>query len=304
MRGSTSNAGLVRAFSRELARAGGLLSPDYLESGLSLGEARCLYELGQAAGLAVSALADALGLDLGYVSRVVSRLAAQRLVTKRAEGGDGRSRRVMLTAAGRARLARMERQADLRIDGWLRSKPGDGVDGLLDGLRAFLGPADRRPEIRDARRGDVGRIIARHAEIYDAEFHYPPSFEGYVVEAFADFVKDFSPPRDRIFVAERGGRFLGSVASKGLARATAQLRFLLLEPAARGLGLGRRLVGAVVDHARASGERRIILETASDLDAARGLYAAFGFRRTRSLAGAPWLPAGVRSERWELELDS
>ncbi|HKA89993.1 MAG TPA: helix-turn-helix domain-containing protein, partial [Haliangiales bacterium] len=92
MPGSPSTAGLVRAFSRELARAGGLLSPDYLESGLSLGEARCLYELGAPGGRTVSALAEGLGLDLGYVSRVVSRLAAQGLATKRAEAGDARAR--------------------------------------------------------------------------------------------------------------------------------------------------------------------------------------------------------------------
>ncbi len=302
MRGSTSTAGLVRAFSRELARAGGLLSPDYLESGLSLGEARCLYELGCPGGLTVSALAEGLGLDLGYVSRVVSRLAAQGLATKRADSGDARSRRVALTRRGRARLARLGKRADRRVEDWLRSKPAGGVGGLVAGLRAFLGAEGGRAEIREARPGDVGRIIARHAEIYDSEFGYPPFFEGYVVEAFAKFMKDYSPPRDRIFVAERDGRFLGSVAVKGLARATAQLRFLLVEREARGLGLGRSLVGAVVDHARRTGERRIILETASDLDAARALYAAFGFRKKRSFAGAPWLPPGVRSERWELDL--
>jgi len=115
-------------------------------------------------------------------------------------------------------------------------------------------------------------------------------------------MKGFSPPRDRILVAEVAGRHLGSVAVKGLPHETAQLRFLLLERSARGLGLGRRLVGAVVDHARAHGERRVVLDTASDLDAARALYAAFGFAKTRSFAGAPWLPARVRSERWELDL--
>src|SRR5262249_16899734 len=194
---------------------------------------------------------EGLGLDLGYVSGVVSRLAAQGLATKRAEAGDARARRVELTRRGRAHLARLGERADRRIDDWLRPKPPGAVAGLLDGLRAFLGPGDEPAEIRDARAGDIGRIIARPAEIYAAEFGYPPFFEGYVVEAFASFMKDYAPPRDRILVAERAGRFLGSVAVKGLARATAQLRFLLVEREARGLGLGRRLVAAVVDHARA-----------------------------------------------------
>ena len=152
------------------------------------------------------------------------------------------------------------------------------------------------------RPGAIGHIIARHGEIYVAEFGYPPVFEHYVVQAFGEFLADRSPPRDRIFVAERAGRFVGSIASKGLPDATAQLRFLLVEADARGHGLGRRLVRSVVDHARRLGERRIVLDTASDLTAARALYASHGFRLTASTPGEPFLPRGVASERWELAL--
>ncbi|HEX8115541.1 MAG TPA: GNAT family N-acetyltransferase, partial [Kofleriaceae bacterium] len=112
----------------------------------------------------------------------------------------------------------------------------------------------------------------------------------------------FSPPRDRIFIAERAGRFIGSIASKGLPDATAQLRFLIVEADARGHGLGRRLVRSVIDHARRMGERRIVLDTASDLTAARALYADHGFHLTARTPGEPFLPRGVASERWELAL--
>jgi DNA-binding MarR family transcriptional regulator/GNAT superfamily N-acetyltransferase len=302
--GSTSASAtpLLRAFSRELARAGGLLSPDYLASGMSLGEARCLYELGHSDGFDLSALAARLDLDLGYVSRAVSRLVQRGLVSKRVGTADARSRSVVITAKGRTQLAAIDRRANHRLDAWLASKPGAAVDDLAGSLRAFFDSPNDRIAIRGPRPGSIGHIIARHGEIYVAEFGYPPVFESYVVRAFGDFMATFSPPRDRIFVAERDRRFVGSVAVKGLPDATAQLRFLLVERSARGHGLGRRLVQRVLDHARSSGDRRIVLETASDLDAARSLYAMHGFRNVRSVAGEPWLPHGVASERWELDL--
>lgn len=294
---------LVRAFSRELARAGGLLSPDYLSSGMSLGEARCLYELGHADGFEVSALAAQLDLDLGYVSRAVSRLAQRGLVSKRVSAADARARSVVITAKGRGQLAAIDQRANHRLDAWLASKPAPAVHELAGSLQAFFGAASDRIAVRDPRPGEIGHIIARHGEIYVTEFGYPPVFESYVVRAFGDFLATFAAPRDRIFVAARGGRFVGSIAVKGLPDRAAQLRFLLVERAARGHGLGRRLVQRVLDHARGAGERRIVLETASDLDAARALYAAHGFRKVRSVAGEPFLPRGVASERWELELE-
>lgn len=291
---------LVRAFSRELAAAGGLLSPDYLESGFSLGEARCLYELGHADGFEISALARQLNLDLGYVSRVVSRLAARGLVAKQAAARDPRARAATITAKGRARLAVLDRHANRRLTAWLAGKPAAAVAELTGGLRAFYGEPER-VVVRGPRPGSMGIIVARHAEIYTREFGYAPAFEGYVMQACLEFVQGFSPPRDRVFIAERGGEFLGSIAVKGLPDATAQLRFLLLDRQARGLGLGKKLVRRVLDHARALGERRMVLETASDLTAARALYAAHGFRHVGSFP-EPFLPAGVVRERWELEL--
>lgn len=298
----TAATPLVRAFSRELARAGGLLSPDYLASGMSLGEARCLWELGHSRGFEISALAKRLDLDLGYVSRAVSRLAARGLVTKRVAATDARARSVVITARGARQLDGLELRANRRLDAWLAAKPRPAIDRLVGGLEALYGAGDQRIAIRAPRPGAIGHIIARHGEIYAAEFGYPAVFEHYVVQAFGDFLAAFSPPRDRIFIAERAGRLVGSIASKGLPDATAQLRFLLVEADARGHGLGRRLVRSVIDHARRMGERRIVLDTASDLTAARALYADHGFRLTASTPGEPFLPRGVASERWELVL--
>lgn len=296
---------LLRAFQRELARTGGLLSPNYLASGMTLGEARCLYEIGQADGLEISALAERLALDLGHISRVVSRLVERKLATKRVHRDDARARSVMLTAKGARQLAVLDREANQRLDAWLATRPTAAVDQLLSGLRAFVDapvgeaapPADI--DIGPPRPGAIGHIIARHGEMYTAEFGYPAAFEHYVVQAFAEFLDGFSPPRDRIWIAEVAGQFLGSIAVKGLPDRTSQLRFLLVEPAARGRGIGTRLVRAVLDHAGDHGDRQILLDTASNLLPARAIYAAHGFQLA-STHREPWLPDGVVSERWLL----
>jgi DNA-binding MarR family transcriptional regulator/RimJ/RimL family protein N-acetyltransferase len=300
---------LLRELSRELARVGGLLSPDYLASGMSLCEARCLYELGHADGLEISALAGRLDLDLGYVSRTVSRLVTRGLASKRVAEQDARARSVVVTAKGARQLAALELRANRRLDAWLAAVPKPAADRLVGGLEALYGAAGgaagrdiaARIAIRAPRPGELGHIIARHGEIY-SELGYPPVFERYVVQAFGEFTAELAPPRDRIFVAERAGRFAGAIASKGLPDATAQLRFLIVEPEARGAGLGRRLVRRVIDHARRSGDRRVVLDTASDLAPARALYSSFGFMLVTSTHGESWLRRGVASERWELML--
>jgi DNA-binding MarR family transcriptional regulator/GNAT superfamily N-acetyltransferase len=299
---SSAATPLVRAFSRELARVGGLLSPDFLSSGMSLGEARCLYELGHSSGFEISALAERLDLDLGYVSRAVSRLVARRLVTKRVAASDARARSIVVTDKGKKQIAALDLRTNRRLGAWLATKPRPAIARLVGGLEALYGHGDGRITIRGPRPGEIGHIIARHGEFYVGELGYPASFEHIVVQAFSEFLSGLTAPRDRIFVAVRGDHFLGSIAVKGRRDATSQLRFLLVEAEARGHGLGRRLVRSVIDHVQRSGDRRIVLDTASDLTAARALYASFGFQRTGSTAGEPWLPRGVSSERWELAL--
>ncbi|QMW22358.1 GNAT family N-acetyltransferase [Sandaracinobacteroides saxicola] len=149
--------------------------------------------------------------------------------------------------------------------------------------------------------GDWCHMALRHCETYIDGFGYPPVFETYALAVIAQMAQDYSPPRDRLIVARRGSQRLGTIAIRFTDDETAQLRFLLLEPAARGAGLGRRLVAAVIDHARAHAARTLFLETASDLAPARALYAAAGFR-LESAEPVDFLPPGVTSERWSLVL--
>ncbi len=156
-------------------------------------------------------------------------------------------------------------------------------------------------EIAHAEPGDVGWMIARHIEIYIREFGYPRAFEGYVVEAFDDFLKAHDPLKDPIFIARSEGGIVGSIAVKQRSADEGQLRFLILDEAARGHGTGRRLVAEVIALARERGWSRLTLETASNLLPARALYARHGFRLTAAVPMA-WLPEGVTSETWILDL--
>ena len=185
---------LVRAFSRELARAGGLLSPDYLASGMSLGEARCLYELGHSDGFDLSALAAQLDLDLGYVSRAVSRLVQRGLVNKRVGAADGRSRSIVITAKGRTQLGAIDRRANHRLDAWLASKPGAVVDGLRGQPAGVLRRRQRpdldpraaarrdRPHHRPSRR-DLRRRIRISAGVRELRGERVRRLHGHVLAA-------------------------------------------------------------------------------------------------------------------------
>jgi DNA-binding MarR family transcriptional regulator/N-acetylglutamate synthase-like GNAT family acetyltransferase len=293
----------LRALSRELAKVSGLLSPDLLGSGLTLCEARCLFELGQTEGISVSALATTLELDLGYVSRITSHLCSGGFLSKIPDAQDRRAKNLILTEQGRRCLDSLEETTDDRLGQWLSSRPKEGAQKLLQAIRLTLAPAGAEITIRDYRPGDFGQIIKRHADIYTQEFDYPPGFEGYVVLAVAKFIGALGANPNRLFVAERAGEFLGSAAIQVTRPGKAQLRFVLVESAARGLGLGRRLVEYCIEYAKNIGTQSIMLETASNLLPAHRLYHSLGFKLTSRVA-ADFLPEGVLSETWELPVQA
>jgi len=234
----------LRRFNRLYTRRIGALQARHLDTPYSLTEARLLYELAHREAPTLSWLARELQLDAGYLSRRLAGLERRGLVARRRAAGDGR--RQLLAALGAA--------------------------------EALLGGPAGEVCLRAHRPGDIGWVIQRHGELYREEYGYDVRFEALVAEIAARFVNRYDAKRERCWIAERDGVRLGAVFLVRKSARTAQLRMLLVEPAARGAGLGKRLVAECVAFARDTGYRRLILWTQSELSAARGIYEKAGFR--------------------------
>jgi DNA-binding MarR family transcriptional regulator/ribosomal protein S18 acetylase RimI-like enzyme len=291
-RGIEGRIAAIREFSRFYTRRVGALRPGLLGSDLPLAEARLVYELAQAGpSCAAADLARGLGLDQGHLSRLLRRLEARGLVARDADPADARRARIALTRAGRAAFARLDRAARDEAAEWLAPLAEAEQRRLLAALaetRRLLGGTDAAAAppitLRTHRPGDIGWIVERHGALYAEEYGWDCTFEALVAEIGAAFLRGHDPARERCWIAEDAtGERLGSVMIvRGDDAATAKLRLLLVEPAARGRGLGRRLVAEAEAFARAAGYAAAALWTNSCLLAARRIYAAAGWRLTRA----------------------
>ena len=279
----------VRAFNRFYTNVIGVLHDMYLDTPYTLTESRLLFEIGRQGTAEVSGLRQALDIDAGYLSRVLSRFEADGLVTRNRSAADARRQEVRLTAAGRAAAAELDTRAAGQIGALL-----SGVDcgPLLDAMRVIAetlrpvipgadhdGAAERTVTLRPLGPGDLGWILQRHGAVYAAEFGWDASFEGLCTRIVSEYAtqRDTSPERTGGWIAEVDGVPAGSVCCVPDSLATARLRLLIVEPWARGLGLGARLVDQCLDFARQAGYTDIVLLTYSQLAAARRIYQAAGF---------------------------
>jgi DNA-binding MarR family transcriptional regulator/N-acetylglutamate synthase-like GNAT family acetyltransferase len=239
----------------------------------ALAEARVLYELGAHGTLQTSALKDALAIDAGQLSRLVKRLEDQGLLERIPSPTDARRQRVRLTPRGNDAFARLDQGSREEVGQLLDALPDpEAALAAMQHLRAAIEPA-RHVVIRDLRIGDLGWLVERHGVLYAREYGWDASFERLVAQIAADF----DPVRDRAWIAELNGERAGAVLCVHDTPQTAKLRTLLVEPAARGLGLGTRLVDEVVEHARRRGYRTLTLWTNDILHAARRIYERAGF---------------------------
>lgn len=296
----------VRRFNRYYTNVIGALGEGHLDTPFTLTEARVLYELAQHDALDVVQLRRTLGLDAGYVTRILARFERDGLITRQRSGVDARRLVVRLTKPGRSTFATLNRRANRDISRLIASLTAPERGQLRDSLSAVraLLERDRRAEdvlLREPAPGDLGWIVARNAELYAAEYGWDASYEVLVARIVADFAASQDPARERAWIADVAGLRAGCVLCVRADEDTAKLRLLLVEPAFRGLGVGRRLVDACTTFARTAGYRRMTLWTQSILTAARHIYADAGFTLVGSAPHRSF-GADLVEETWELEL--
>jgi DNA-binding MarR family transcriptional regulator/GNAT superfamily N-acetyltransferase len=298
----------VRAFNRFYTRRIGVLDEAHLGSDFTLGEARVLYELRHAGeSLTAKRLGETLELDAGYLSRILKRFEEAALVARTPDPADGRSTRLTITAAGRAASDALSDASGARVAQML-SGLGEGhrkdltrAMALVRG--AFEPPGERNTAVtlRDPQTGDFGWVVERHAVLYGREYGWGRPFEALVAEMAAQLLRALEDPGARGWIAELAGRRVGCVflVPEADAPGVSRLRLLLLEPDARGLGLGQRLTDECLAFARAAGYREVVLWTHAVLTAARKIYASRGFELEESHVHSDFGPE-EESETWRL----
>jgi DNA-binding MarR family transcriptional regulator/GNAT superfamily N-acetyltransferase len=294
----------VRRFNRFYTRRIGVLQDRSLYHPYSLAEARVLYELGHRADLTAGALVRELGLDAGYLSRIVQSFARRGLVSAGRAPGDARRRPLTLTAAGRRACAALEARSRKEVGamlGRLSVPARTRLAGVMQEMETLLEESAAEVSLRRHRPGDMGWVVHRHGVLYFQEYGWDERFEALVAGIARDFLAKLDPARERCWIAELGGKPVGSVFLVRNSKSVAKLRLLLVEPEARGRGVGKRLVAECVAFARQKGYRKLVLWTQSNLEAARALYKAAGFRRTRQERHRSF-GYDLTGEYWELVL--
>ncbi|HEY3717117.1 MAG TPA: bifunctional helix-turn-helix transcriptional regulator/GNAT family N-acetyltransferase [Jatrophihabitantaceae bacterium] len=305
----------IRGFNRYYTNVIGALGEGHLHSPYTLTEARVLYELAQHESRDVVELRRQLDLDAGYLTRILTRLEGDGLVTRRRSDTDGRRQIAALTKTGRTAFAALNRRANRDVSRLLDPLAPNERGQLRQALQTVRTLLDRdRPSgevtLRQPAPGDLGWIVARNAELYTADYGWDADYETLVARIVADFAATHDPDRERAWIAEIDGQRVGCVMcaraddadrADRADKATAKLRLLLVEPSARGLGVGTRLVDACVDFARDAGYQRMTLWTQSTLSAARRIYAAAGFELVHS-APHHSFGADLVEETWTVEL--
>ncbi|MBR1228414.1 MULTISPECIES: helix-turn-helix domain-containing GNAT family N-acetyltransferase [unclassified Bradyrhizobium] len=296
----------VRAFNRFYTRKLGVLDQQLMKSPFSLSEARVLYELAYREDLSAKEIGAELGLDAGYLSRIVQNFDENGLLTRKPLPADRRQFRLALTPKGRQTFTKLERSMQDDIGAMLAALPRGGSQklvGAMAEIERLLGVSGAAAPaiLRTHRPGDMGWVVQSHGAFYASEYGFDSSFEALVAEIAAKFLTSFDASRERCWIAEQGGVQVGSVFVVKHSDDVAKLRLLLVDPAGRGQRLGQQLVAECVAFARATGYRRMTLWTQSILVAARKIYQDAGFKL---VATEPHRSFGqsLVGETWEREL--
>jgi len=300
----------VRRFNRFYTRQIGVLRKNYLDSSYSLGEMRVLYEIAHRGARTASDIMRAIDLDAGYLSRVLQNFEKLGLITRKTSAVDARQSELALTARGAKTFAPFERRSQQQASamlGKLKATEQARLVAAMDSIETLLAGGARsaaekpRVILRAPKAGDFGWIVTRHAQIYADEYGWGDPFEGLCAQIVADFVNKNDPKFDRCWIAEMNGENVGSVMLVKDSAGVARLRLLIVDPKARGLGLGAKLTDECAKFARTAGYKKITLWTHSILTAARHVYEKAGFKLMRSEKHKSW-GKPVVSEHWDMAL--
>ena len=298
----------VRRFNRFYTRKIGVLQEGLLDSSLSLTEARVLYELAHGTETTATDLRGELGLDAGYLSRILRSFEKRGWIQRKASKEDGRRQLLSLTRSGRAAFDPLDARSNDEARRLVGGIASSDVTGLLQAMRTIErvlepGAPPAAPYLlRTHRPGDIGWVVYRHGVLYSEEWGYDERFEALVAQIVAEFVQRLDPARERCWIAEKDGERVGSVFLVRSSKRIAKLRLLLVEPSARGLGIGKRLVDECVRFARQCRYEKLILWTQSELKAARSIYEQAGFHLAGTERHQSWGRDDLVAETWALKL--
>jgi DNA-binding MarR family transcriptional regulator/GNAT superfamily N-acetyltransferase len=311
----------MRRFNRFYTRQIGLLEEGLLNSPFSLTEVRTLYELAHRDQSTAGELCKELGLDAGYLSRILRRFEKPGWIEKKQSPTDARQSLLRLTKEGQKAFKPLEARSSDQVRAIIGSLPPSQQDGLISAMEtieSILNPdlekqapvgiiAGRKNEnrtfaLRPHKPGDMGWVVHRHGVLYSEEYRYDDRFEALVAEIVAEFIANYNPARERCWMAESHGQIVGSVFLVEKSKKVAKLRLLLVEPSARGMGIGKRLVAECVRFARKTGYKTMMLWTQSELAAARKIYQQAGFQLVGEKTHDSWGRKNLVAETWSLKL--
>lgn len=298
----------LRRFNRFYTTQIGVVNEHLVNSEFSLSEMRVLYELAHRDRSTAGALAKELGLDPGYLSRILRAFEKRGLLSRSESKSDARQSLLSLTDQGRKTFSPLEARWQDEMVHLLQNISSTDRKRLVEAMHtieAILGAkSEATPSylLRPHRPGDMGWVVQRHGEIYWQEYRYDERFEAFCAEIVAHFLLNFDAKREACWIAEKDGANVGSIFVVRKSKAVAKLRLLLVEPSARGLGIGKRLVEECVRFAKSAGYRKMVLWTQSELQAARHLYQQAGFKVVDRQHHDSFGRKGLVAETWELNL--
>ncbi len=297
----------IRRFNRFFTRRIGVLREGLLHTPYSLTEARILFEIANHDDLSASDLSRELGLDPGYLSRILAGLQRQGLIEKTPSESDARRRLLALTPEGRDAFSLLDARSREEVAEMLGELSEEEQRRLLEAMRAIERILDKGFKysepffLRTHEPGDMGWVVHRHGVLYAQEYGWDERFEALVAGIVADFINNLDPAKERCWIAEMEGERVGCVFVVKASDEVAKLRLLLVEPKARGLGLGSRLVEECIRFARSCGYNTLTLWTNSVLDAARHIYEEHGFKLVEEEAHHSF-GHDLVGQNWELVL--